>query len=341
MVDVKASQAARFIERMPPELSAVLLYGSDPGLVSERSERIAKTIAADPKRPGEIIRIDEDDLAGDPDRLAVELRTVSMFGDRRIVRLRAESRANPELIADLLAPGVTLEGFLIVEAGNLKPDAKLRKLFVEARNAAAVACYADDAAALSGLVSDVFDQSGLSLTREARDHLIGLLGADRALSRSELEKLALYVGEKREVTIEDVDAVVGDAAELALDQIALAATGREPAVALSHFDRALAAGETVQTVLLALQRHLWRLHQVSAAIGSGKSLDVAMRSLRPPVHFKQAAAFGAQCRTWSPDAAAGALAACQSAIRETRLAPLIEREICERFLLTVAGALPS
>ena len=336
MTDVKARDAARFLERLPPAITAVLLYGSDTGLVAERSDRLAKALAADPKRPGDILRLDEDDMADDPDRLVVELRTVSMFGDRKIVRLRGEAKLKPDLAAGLLAPDIPLEGFLIVEAGNLKPDSKLRTAFAQAAAGAAVACFPDDAGTLASLANEVLDASGLAMTREVRQHLIALLGADRALSRNEIEKLALYMGERKEVTIADVDAVVGDAAEQALDLVINAAAGGRIEAALAEFDRSIGAGESVQSVLLALQRHLWRLHQVVAAKEGGKPVESALRTIWPPLHFKQQAAMTEQARLWSADGAAGILALCQTAITDSRLMPLLEREIAERLLMQVA-----
>ena len=54
------------------------------------------------------------------------------------------------------------------------------------------------------------------------------LGADRALSRGEVEKLALYAHGRGTVEVDDVEAIVGDASELALDKIPLAtAAGSE------------------------------------------------------------------------------------------------------------------
>src|SRR5450631_3637358 len=118
-MDIKAAQADRFLKAPPRDLAAVLFYGTDPGLVSERAASFAKMLVSDPTSPNEIIRIDDADLAGDPDRLGVEMRTIPMFGGRKIVRLRAEARLRPELVADLLDGG-PLAGVLLVEAGNLK-----------------------------------------------------------------------------------------------------------------------------------------------------------------------------------------------------------------------------
>ena len=85
-------------------------------------------------------------------------------------------------------------------------------------SAAAIACYGDDGEALGRVVSELFGVERIVLSLPARAHLLELLGADRALSRSEIEKLALYVGPGVEATIEDIDAIVGDASGLVIDE---------------------------------------------------------------------------------------------------------------------------
>ncbi len=313
----------------------MLLYGSDPGMISERGGSLAQQLVNDAKNPGELIRLDDSDLAGDPDRLAVELRTVSMFGGRRVVRLRAEARLKPELIADLL-DGTPLAGVLVLEGGNLKPDSKLRALFVGAANAAAVACFPDDEKSLATLVGDVAAEHKLKISPEARDHLVGLLGADRALSRNEIEKLALYTGAGAQVSIDDIDAIVGDASELGLDQIVHAVAGGAAREALTTCDRAIAAGESPQSIILALLRHIMRLHLLSATVAAGKSLDSTIRSLRPPLHFKAQPLVQAELRKWSLPRLTRAVGLIQKAAGASRLSTTLEREVTERLLLDLS-----
>ena len=331
-MDIKSAQAERFIKSPPANILAILLYGTDPGLVSERAGELAKALATDPKTPGEILRLDETDLGNDPDRLAVELRTVPMFGGRKIVRLRAEARLKPELISDLL-DGAPLAGVLVVEGGNLKPDSKLRGLFAGAGNAAAVACYPDDDKSLANLIGEVAAEHKLTILSGVRDHLVSLLGADRTLSRNELEKLALYAGPGATVTLDDIDAVVGDASELSLDQISHAVAGGSAREALVTCDRAVASGESPQSVILALLRHFMRLHMLSAAVAAGKPLDAALRSLRPPLHFKAQPLVQAEMRKWSLDRLSHAITHIQATAKAARLSSSLERELTERLII--------
>jgi len=331
-MDIKTAQADRFLKSPPNSLAAVLLYGSDPGLVSERAGALAKVLADDPKAPGDIVRLDETDLGNDPGRLGVELRTLPMFGGRKIVRLRAEARLRPELIADLVDGG-PLAGVLLVEAGNLKPDSKLRTLFAGASNAAAVACYPDDEKSLALLVNEVAQEHKLSFASNVRDHLAALLGADRTLSRNEIEKLAIYVGDGATVTAEDVDAVVGDASELGLDQIVHAVASGKADVALSVCDRAVASGESPQVVILALLRHFMRLHMLAAAVAGGKPLEGAIRMLRPPLHFKLQPLVQAEIRAWTITRLSRAIALIQQGAMAARRSSLLERELTERLII--------
>lgn len=299
MVAIKPQQAEAYLKAPPEAVSAVLLFGSDPGLVSERAQFLAKRKAESSSPPGEILRIDDSDLENDPDKLVVELGTMPMFGGRKVIRTSQSRRVTASSLKPLIEDASRLEGFLIVEAGNLRAEDALRALFEKANGVAAIACYPDEARDLDGLVRDVLAGYKLDISPEAKRLLVSRLGADRGLSRAEIEKLALYGMGKPRIEEADVEAVVGDASELAIDKIiAAAATGRH-GVAVREYERAIASGESAQYVIIAAQRHFQRLHRVRMAVENGASLDDAVRGLRPPLFFKQKDAFVAQVDTWT------------------------------------------
>jgi DNA polymerase-3 subunit delta len=339
MVAIKAHQVPAFLKSMDAALAAVLVYGNDAGLVSERARAAAEQLASRAEPPGEIVRIEEADFEQDPERLAVELKTVAMFGGRRIVRTTAGRKINAQVLAPLLEPGA-MAGALVVEAGNLRPGDALRSAFERADHAAALPCYGDEVRDLDRLVREMLAAQGLEIAAEARQLLIARLGADRALSRAEIEKLALYAGGKARIEVDDIDAVVGDAAELAIDAVLFATASGETARALSELDRTVASGESPQAIVLALQRHFQRLSRIRAAVDAGRSFEDAIRALRPPLHFKHKAVLEAQCRAWSVAGSAEAMALISAAARAARLTPALEASLAERLVLDLAGLAP-
>ncbi len=239
MVAYKSSAAAAFLRSPDPAFRAILLYGPDAGLVSERASALAGTFARRAAGGTEIVRLDDRDLAEDPARLEVELRTRPMFAASQVVRVTAGARLDvPSLKALLAAP---FDNALIVEAGNLRPDSGLRKLFETNKQAAALPCYGDERG-LAELIDAELAEAGLRIDKETRGYLMTRLGADQALSRSEVAKLALYAKGAREVTHDDIEAIVGDAAETALETFVYAASSGDPAVALREMQASRRVG---------------------------------------------------------------------------------------------------
>lgn len=335
MVAVKAGQANAFLRSIDPSMRAVLFFGPDAGLVSERGEQLAKRWAALDTPPGEVLRFDDESLADDPDRLVVELGTLPMFGGRKVIRAIAGRRIDGKSLAGVLAAGLA-EAFLVVEAGNLLPSSELRQLFEKAPKAAAVACYQDDTAAVGGVIDEVVRAAGMSIEPGARAALISRLGADRALTRNEIEKLVLFAHGRKAVTEDDVDEIVGDAADLALDAIVNAAASGQIELALADAARAWAAGESAQSLIAALQRHLMRLHKARAALDKGTPLETILRQQRPPLNFKQQPVFSAQCRAWSLSALGTALRLSADVAQTARLEAALDEALAERLIMNVA-----
>jgi DNA polymerase-3 subunit delta len=239
------------------------------------------------------------------------------------------------MLADLLN-GPPLEGFLVVEAGSLKADDPLRILFEKSEATVAIACYPDEARDLDALVSEVLTAHKQAISPEARRLLVARLGADRSLSRNELEKLALFAMGSGTITEDDVDAVIGDASEMAIDTIIGAAAAGRSTAAILECDRVLASGESAQTVIILTQRYFQRLHRIRSAVDSGASLDSVLRTLRPPVPFKLKAEISAQVRDWSLPKLTRALARISDAQRSARGGIFPEDLVTEQLLLDLA-----
>ena len=150
-----------------------------------------------------------------------------MFGGRRAIWVRAGGRnIVPAVEAVIAAPSPDCR--VVIEAGELRKNAPLRSLCEGAKNAAAIACYSDGERDIERLIDDELKKAGLAIAPDARAALAPFLGGDRQASRNELQKLALYVHGRDQVTADDVMAVVADASAVALDNVIDAAFTGKP-----------------------------------------------------------------------------------------------------------------
>ncbi len=339
MVAITRDNTERYLKSPPRGVSAILIYGDDAGLVSERAAALAKAVAAQTSPPGEILRLDDADFENGSERLGIELGTISMFGGRKIVRTQQSRRVTTNLLKPYVS-GPPLEGFLIVEASGLRKEDVLRKLFEEAPNAAAVACYGDEARDLEGLVRDVLAAHKIDISPDAKRLLISRLGADRALSRAEIEKLALYALGAPRIEEADVEAIVGDASQMAIDRVVSAAITGQIQATMIECDKAIAAGESAAYMIIATEKQLHRLHRVRLAIDAGSSVDDALKGIRPPLFSRARDQFMRQLEQWSASKLTRALARVTEGQRLARsggpLGVLEEATVVQGVLLDVA-----
>ena len=334
MVAVKANDADAFLRSISPKISALLFYGTDDGLIAERASAACKTAAAKSDPPGEILRLDDLDLDHNPGRIIVELTTISMFGGRRIVRINASRLVTAATVGPLLE--TALEGVLVIEAGNLKPDEGLRGLFEKSLTAAAIACYGDTERDLEGVIRNVLAAYKLEISNEAKQALVLRLGADRGQSRAEVEKLALYCYGKPRIDLIDVETATGDASDRALDTVVTAAASGQTATAMAASERVLSGGESPQSLIIATQRYFQRLHRVRAALESTGSMDLALKSLRPPLHFKSRDTFSRHVNTWTGEKLLLALSRISFAQRTSRSSTIDDTLAADRMILDLA-----
>jgi DNA polymerase-3 subunit delta len=334
-VKIAPRQIDGFLRAPRPEIRAILVYGADAGLVRERADALARSIVDDLSDPFLVAEISPASLREEPTLIADEAAAISMTGGRRVVRVRDASDAMVGPLERLLddSPG---DGLVIVQAGALTTRAGLRKLFESADNAAAIACFADDAQSLDRLIHDTLAQRNITASHDASAYLVANLGADRGVSRSELEKLMLYVGEGATVSLDDAMASVGNSSAVSLDNLVMAAASGDGFAADQALTRSYQEGANPVSVLRALGRHLTRLHLTRAKIDTGVAADSAMKALRPPVFYKLAPAFRTQLRQWNARKLVTASGLVLEAERQCKQTGAPAQSLCGRAVLQIS-----
>src|SRR3981189_3370823 len=286
VVALRGKEIDAFLARPDPGRPIILLYGPDAGLVRERADALLASAVDDPNDPFSLVRLDGDELSAAPSRLVGEAMTVPLFGGRRAIRVRAGSRSFASGV-DTLADSPLKDCRIVIEAGELRPESALRKACERAKTAVAIGCYPDGERDLAKLIDDELRVSNLRIAPDARAALMALLGGDRQASRNELRKLALYAHGEREVTLEDVTAVVADASELKVDPIVDGAFAGNSAAVETEFAKAMIAGIYPGMIISAAQRQAAWLHKSALAVAEGTPVSTLLDSGFPRLHFSR------------------------------------------------------
>ncbi len=344
---ISASRIDRFLLNPGPDITGILLFGPDQGLVRERAVTLAQTVVDDLGDPFRVVELTGAAIKADPAILGDEARQLSMTGGRKVIRVMEATDGITPAFGDFL-DGSEGESLVIVEAGNLGARSSLRKLFQKAGNAASIGCYEDDARGLIGIINETLGRYGLTATSDALAFLSANLGGNRLVTRGELEKLALYAGgtdpgprdkgtgAKVAVSLEDAMACIGDSAAMSLDFVAYAMASGNARTLDRALERALMEGTNPVGILRAAGRHLQRLHLALGMVEKGMPANKAVDAMKPQVIFKFKDEFLAQVRRWTGDRLSQAMAIVTEAEIDCKTTGFPDVAGCHRALIRIA-----
>jgi DNA polymerase-3 subunit delta len=302
-----ASKVDAFVDAFPPKQmpALVLVYGPDQGGVRDIGQRICAAFLGAEPDPLQRADLNDTDVTGG--RLGDEAAAIPMFGDKKLVLVRGGGGQVARAAGDYLA-APSQAALIVIETGALRPSAALRKL-VEAHDAAmALPCFEADARQLAQLMRDQLKAEGFRIEAAALEAAVARLATDRGIMRREIERLALYKGPRGSagfssdtalITLDDVDAALGDQSTLTLDSLIDAVALGRVAAADQALMRLTAGGQTLQTALGAVRRHFQVLHLATGLIEAGTPQAQALSSFRPPLHFRRKPLVENQLRLWS------------------------------------------
>ena len=191
------------------------------------------------------------------------------------------------------------DAFVVAEAGELPARSALRHAFEDHRARRRSAATRTRRATAPPSFARSWRTHRVAASADALQYLVEHLGGDRLLTRSELEKLALYAGDGGRVDLDAARHSVGDSAALALDDAVMAAAEGDVARLERVLDRVFQEGEAPVAAARALLRHLHRLHGLAARVAAGSAISEAVRTARPPIFFKHQDSIKRQLARWS------------------------------------------
>lgn len=335
MSEIKAHEFDQFVKRRARDFRIFLIYGPDRGLVSERASELAKITGVDLADAFSFMRLEASDISSDPGRLFDEANSTGLFGGEKLIWIKGAGA--DKTIAEALsalAENPPSNAWVIIEAGDLKKGANLRKAAESAGAAMAIPCYADDAKALNALIDEELTAAGLRITADARRALQDCLGGDRIASRNEIRKLVLYARDDGLIEESHVTAIVGDASAISADD-AVDAVLKGDLPGFHHAIQKVITSKTpVFLVLQGTMRQLQLLDIMRTEIdGRRASIQDALTQHGRHLHFRRKPVFEAALRNLSAQAIATELNRLQAAVLQSRQRSTLEDTVAMQALL--------
>jgi len=269
----------RQLEINPPAL--ILLYGEEDYLLQQTHQRIRTAIFGASKDDFNDHQFNAKNAR--TDQILDAATTYPVFAPRKLVTVKdfhLLAAAEQDKFSDYLNNPVEQTCLLLIAE---KIDSR-RKFFQQFKKKGVVLKF--DSLAdreLPDFVRRAVQQRGIKISRDGLDLFCSLVSNSLHEIEGELDKLALYIGERREIAVDDVETIVSRGRSESVFALGEAIAGGNLVRALTLVRRFSAASEPPLLVLNLITGHyrlLWKIRALDSQQCS--AADIARQVGRPP-----------------------------------------------------------
>jgi len=238
-------------------------YGDEPYLMDRAAKRLVDAVVSADFRDFNLDVFYGAECKGD--EIAAAAQTLPLFAERRMVLVKRGGDLSAQALETLSLcvsdPSPTTCLAIVGE----KVDNRKRFFQELKKTGVLVECKRPYENQLGGFIRGEAHQLGKRIEPTAAEMLVYLVGNNLAELASQLEKVAIFVGQRDTITLADVRAVVSDTKVESVFDLANALGERDVAKALRSLATILRDGEAPLMLLAMIARHfrqLWRVREL-------------------------------------------------------------------------------
>lgn len=240
-------------------------HGDEPYLMERAVKRLTDIVVPPDFRDFNLDVFYGNECKGD--EIASVAQTLPMFADRRMVIVKRSGDLSAAALEILAACAVDPPPTTCLVFVGEKVDQR-KKFFQELKKKGElVECKRPYENQLGAFIREEAKGLGKRIESAAAEMLVYLVGSNLGELTTQLEKVALYVGQREAITIGDVRGIVSDTKIESVFDLANAMGERDPAKALRSLATILRDGEAPLMLLAMIARHfrqLWRVRDLMA-----------------------------------------------------------------------------
>jgi DNA polymerase-3 subunit delta len=272
---ISNAQIDFYIQRIDQEkIAGCLIFGPEFSVADYRFDLIAKKISPDLSDPFLVVNLDKERLGQDKGILADEFLSCSMLGGRKLILLKdADNFAGAALKILLEDENFVRKStnFILVQAKDLEKTSILRKTAESNSNFAAIACYEDDERQIKKFIENELSVRQIKAGYQVVELLLEKFGKNRQVILSELEKIAVFLGEKKNLTIEIADKITSSRAKISANEFVMNFAAKKFDLALLQSEKLFKDGLEAITLIRFLSNYLQKLYHCKLEVEFGKA----------------------------------------------------------------------
>ena len=269
-----------------------LVYGENEGLKREIIETLREGFI------GEKETIDETNVLKNTELFYEKLFNQSLFGSEKIIIIKRCSDKIFEIFESIIKKNTS--GIKIILIANvLEKKSKLRKLFETNKEFIIVPTYKDTLVSLIEITKRFFYNYKISISQETINLLVNRCNGDRGHLKSELDKILIYIKDKKSINLEEIYKLTNLAENFNINELvdmSLTKNTKKISEILNESNYKLEDGILILRTFLQKAKRLLNLYEGQ---NENISFDGLINNYKPPIFWKDKPIVKKQLECWS------------------------------------------
>jgi len=277
------------------DFNKFLFYGKNEGLKNIKINEIITQIEKE-----NVLKYDENQILNNPNIFLENALANSLFSKKKIIMVQRCTDKILEIINEIIISEIK-DLLIILNSDVLEKRSKLRSLFEKDKNLICAAFYPDNHEILYRLTQNFLKEKKISISQSNVNLLIDRCGGDRVNLNMELEKIELYLKNKKKISTEEIFKITNLSENYSFTELidnTLAKNQKRIMRIISDNNFYNEDGIIlVKTMLIKLKKLL----NLTEQFISNKDLNKTILQAKPPIFWKDKDIVKKQISLWKPD----------------------------------------
>ena len=269
-----------------------LIYGENEGLKKEIINILKKNLS------GSINNFDEIQIINNKELFYEKVYNKSLFEKEKILIINRCSEKIYDVIETLLEKKIS-ETKIILNANILEKKSKLRGLFEKSKELVIIPTYKDTSIALMEIAKKFFYNYKISISQETINLLVNRCNGDRGHLKSELDKILIYVQDKKNISLEEIFKLTNLSENFSIIELvdtSLSKNTKKTSEILNESNYKSEDGILILRTFLQKAKRLLNLYEKH---DQNLSFDSLINNHAPPIFWKDKPIIKKQLECWS------------------------------------------
>ena len=269
-----------------------LVYGENEGLKKEIIQTLKK------KFHGSVENLEEGQIISNNELFYEKLFNRSLFEKEKVIIINRCSEKIYEIVEKIIDKKIS-DTKIILNVNILEKRSKLRNLFEKEKELIIVPTYKDTSIALTEIAKKFFYNYKISISQETINLLISRCNGDRGHLKTELDKILIYINDKKNINLEEIYKLTNLAENFSINELvntSLSKNSQKTSEILNESNYKSEDGILILRTFLQKAKKLLSLYETQSG---NVSFDSLINDHKPPIFWKDKPIIKRQLECWS------------------------------------------